>query len=803
MNNKNLLLTLTLFHYLSPVMASDKNTSKDYESDYEIYEITARKHSQPYIEVPVSAVVIDGRDIALANTAALQSLTTNIPAVFAAPNSQSSKLFVRGVGSQGNAGMDQAVSVYIDDVFHSRSRMIKGALFDVQSVEILKGPQGTHFGLNTTAGAYVLRTNQAELNSAAGHVSLIYGDNDQLAVQYAKDHALSNDFALRTSLKASTDDGYWTMLDQQGNKTADSGTNEHALRLSALWKISDILDARARVEYQNIDKDNPFAWQPGGCNNLYGLGLSNQNEINAFWASTGSADNNPLRIPGTCREQFNDNQFDNHSPASPFNQSEFEYLTGVLQLTWQWSDLQLISNTAWFDMQYGFEGNDLSHGTSSQRLFYSTDENAQFSQELRLQAQLLPDLLFTAGGYWHRSETDYQTADADGRNRQNPRYVQSIAQQTETRTSLFTALEWQFWSDLTLDLGYRWSQTDKDFDGKEQRIQFNQLPDAQASAFSDTLFADVTAAPEQYNEFNFRTTAEFNGRDTDFVDQMPSVTLIYEASPELMTYYKWSKAAKSGGFNFRLNNLADTDLVYDPEEAIAHELGLKILAMQGQLQFEMAVFNSNYSNLQQNSNRGDDGIITGATIRNIAKAEANGVELNAKYHFNQHLSLSLMASWLDANFVDYQGADCTRLQSVVSRTDVAAQFGATRNGQACSQNLSGADMHMAPDFSGFTEVEYIFEPVADYQLLSGVQWFYSDGFFTSPHADPLRYQPHFNKLNLHATLRPNNANWQLSFVMKNLTDKLTSRQLGQDGNAAVSGLIDPPRHWSLNFHYDL
>lgn len=222
------------------------------------------------------------------------------------------------------------------------------------------------------------------------------------------------------------------------------------------------------------------------------------------------------------------------------------------------------------------------------------------------------------------------------------------------------------------------------------------------------------------------------------------------------------------------------------------------------------MFNSNYRNLQQNSNLGDDGVIAGATIRNIAEAESNGVELDMRYQFASDWAISVNSSWLNANFIRYEGADCTRLQSVVANTDVAAQFGAqlgaqgTGNGngnrQNCSQDLSGAAMHMAPDFSSFLRLSHQTN-LAHFTLSSQLEWFYSEGFFTSPHADLLRYQPHFNKLSISTTLAPNNAPWQLSLLVRNITNKLTSRQLGQDGNAAVSGLLDPPRFWSIQFRY--
>jgi hypothetical protein len=76
---------------------------------------------------------------------------------------------------------------------------------------------------------------------------------------------------------------------------------------------------------------------------------------------------------------------------------------------------------------------------------------------------------------------------------------------------------------------------------------------------------------------------------------------------------------------------------------------------------------------------------------------------------------------------------------------------------------------------------------------SGIEWFYSDEFFTSPHADRLRLQPSFSKINARIDFGDRSDRWSFALIANNITDELTARQLGQDQDAAVSGLVDDPR----------
>ncbi len=768
----------------------------------EVIEVSAHRQKQPIQQLPVSVTLLKAEQLATLVHPSIEQASERLPAVFAAPNSGASKLFIRGIGSQGNAGMDQTVAVYLDDVYHGRSRVIKTSLFDTENLEVFKGPQSLHFGLNTTGGVIALTSRAASLEQSEGYLALIAGEHQTLGIDLARNIQVNEQFAARTALKLQDSDGYWDMIDSQGEGQADSGTKQQAGRLSLVWQAHQNLVFNLKLEGQHQQQDNPYAWQPGGCNNLYGLGLSTQNQLQSFWESTGSEQDNPLRVPATCRETFVDNQFDDRSPSAPHNEAELQHQVAVLTSHWQGEQVNARLISAIYDTEFGFSGNDLSHGANFKRLYWSEDQVRQHSQELRLNGELSTQLRWEAGLYWHDNQLYYSTSDLDARRQDNLQLNYAQAWQDEQRRAVYGALEWQATETLSLSPGLRWQNTRKHFSGLSHLYREQFQSEANRSLFTETLIQDVTADPAHYRQFEARTVSEFQGQRYDFHSLLPSFTFGWAPQANYYYWYKWQKGAKGGGFNFRLNNLSESELRYDEEYAWSHELGIRQQLWAQKLAVSVVLFHTDYRNLQQNSNMGDDGFISGALIRNITAARSQGVELDVAWKISSSWQLHSNATWLDAEFSRYPGADCTRLQSVVANTDVAALFGAQRQ-QGCFQDLSGAKMPFAPEFSLSTTLSNRYKIDKNYQINSSLNWFYSDDYFTSPHADPLRQQKAFHKLNLSLVLTRDNAPWQIGFHINNLTNKLTTGQLGQDGNAAVSGLLDSPRHWLIRAEYKI
>ncbi len=185
--------------------------------------VTAQKREQNVIDVPISLSVLSGTYIEDRNFDTLEQVSANQPSVTVSPNSAASKIYMRGIGSQGNAGLDQSVSIYVDDVYHGRSRNMKSALVDIERIEFLKGPQSTYFGLNSSAGAIAVQTRNADFDSTNGYARATFGTDGALGTRIAYNRPMNEQFAVRAVVDWSTLDGYWNMVDPAtGSAQGDS-----------------------------------------------------------------------------------------------------------------------------------------------------------------------------------------------------------------------------------------------------------------------------------------------------------------------------------------------------------------------------------------------------------------------------------------------------------------------------------------------------------------------------------------------------------------------------------------------------
>lgn len=160
----------------------------DEASDDRLQEVivTARKRAENLQEVPVSAVVMSGRELQTQNVNSLDDLSQTLPDVHfvSTGNFASNDMFIRGVGSGQNPGFDQSVGNFVDDVYFGRSRIVGDTFLDLDRIEVLKGPPTTFFGNSAIAGALNIITKQPG-DIFDGWVRALYGMFGQYAVEGA------------------------------------------------------------------------------------------------------------------------------------------------------------------------------------------------------------------------------------------------------------------------------------------------------------------------------------------------------------------------------------------------------------------------------------------------------------------------------------------------------------------------------------------------------------------------------------------------------------------------------------------
>ena len=216
--------------------------------------VTATKRPQTLREVPVAVSVVDADTIEKSNVRDLIDIQTNVPSlrVTQLQNSSQTNFVIRGFGNgANNPGIESSVGVFIDGVFRSRSASAILDLPTLERVEILRGPQSTLFGKNTSAGAISITTKAPEFD-LGGSVSATYGNFDQINFKGTLTGPLSDTLAFRISGSYNNRDGYYT------NLADGSDVNERdrwAVRGQLLWEPTDVLAFRLIGEYNKIEED--------------------------------------------------------------------------------------------------------------------------------------------------------------------------------------------------------------------------------------------------------------------------------------------------------------------------------------------------------------------------------------------------------------------------------------------------------------------------------------------------------------------------------------------------------------------
>ena len=207
--------------------------------------VTATRRASDVQDIPIAVTAVTPQELNRQGVNNIQTLSTVAPSFniqSSQTESQGTSIRIRGIGTTGNnIGLESAVGVFIDGVYQSRPGVALGELVDVQQVEILRGPQGTLFGRNTTAGAVVVRNNPPDLNDFGGFVEATYGNYNFINVKGAVNAPVGETFGVRLTGAYRKRDGF--LIDASGNDV--NNKDRYMLRGQALWEPSPDMSLRS------------------------------------------------------------------------------------------------------------------------------------------------------------------------------------------------------------------------------------------------------------------------------------------------------------------------------------------------------------------------------------------------------------------------------------------------------------------------------------------------------------------------------------------------------------------------------
>jgi iron complex outermembrane receptor protein len=591
------LLALTL----TPLALAQTEQDEALESSaLEEVIVTATRREESLMEVPIAVTAISGEELAafgVLDITYVAQMSPNTTLKVSRGTNTTLTAFIRGVGQQDPVpGFESGVGIYLDDVYLNRPQAGVMDVYDVERIEVLRGPQGTLYGRNTIGGAIKYVTRRLNADQSEGKVKFSYGTDNMLDLVLTGSTPVSDTFRIGGSVASFNRDGFGENLNLP--KLDNYNKKLLAARASAEWEPNDDWFLKFAFDYVDDDSD------PRQGHRLVPATVSGNPVLKNIY-DTESGLNNPKQSV----------KAKGYSLMAEWNASDMLTVKNVLAYrddeTWTPIDFDSLP-VADLDVPAFYENDQLSNelqflfsadNWNGIAGFYYLDANAATGFDVILSQ--LGDL-FNLPGYNAFTGGDVNTK----------------------TWSLFADFTYEFTDQWSLSLGGRYTSDKRSSKVLRQTKIFGTSP----------IFGGV-AVP-------IATTSDFDGSET-FTKFTPRVSVDWKPTDEHLVYGSYSEGFKGGSFDPRGQTSLAPDLdgdgviseeevfefmKFDPETVKTYEFGWKATALQGRMTSKLAVFFSKYQDVQVPGSIGydtdGDGIndtFVGITS-NAGKADINGVE---------------------------------------------------------------------------------------------------------------------------------------------------------------------------------
>lgn len=582
-------------------------------ADDELEEIlvTAQRRTQGLQDTPLSISALTAKTLENAGIGRVEDISNALPNVYVAPRElRTTSIAIRGISADlNNPGLDQSVGVYVDGVYMGRAATINSNLFDLERIEVLRGPQGTLYGRNTIAGAVNILTRRPNGDARAA-ASLSYGNYDAIRANAVVSGPLSGALFASAAVSLDRRDG---MVRNIGTGTRLDDLDGLGGRLTLAYDPGGDWDFVLRGD---ISRDRTHS----GAYDIFN---------NGAFAGTPFADADPEdRVVAQSTDTTQNRDVYGAS-------GEFNLRTGGGTLT---------SITA----LRGYKWNNIQDNDYSVLDMLDTgirERQSQFSQELRFASDAADRFSYVAGLYYYHQSLDTTSLVVIGPDLgiYPTRTNATIRANVDTDSyAAFGRAVYRFTDALSLAAGLRYTHERKTLD-------FEQIGDP-----FGVIAANI--APRHLKRSEGKVS--------------PSVSLEWRPRPKLLAYATFSQGYKSGGFN--VFSVTPTDSAeYRPESVNNYELGLKSEFLDSRLRINASIFYMDYTDLQQNQLISVGGGIAQFQTSNAAKARSKGFEIELSALPVRQLQLTASYGYVDAVFESFPNANAAGADYTGNRLPLA------------------------------------------------------------------------------------------------------------------------------------
>lgn len=779
--------------------------------------VTAQKREQSLQDVPLSVNAVGGEKMAEAGITNLEGMTGLVPNLTFNQTGIGTNVAIRGISSGINQGFEQSVGQYVDGIYYGRAQLTRAPMFDMERVEVLRGPQSILFGKNSIAGA-ISMTSAKPTDELEVKIGALYEpEHDEQQIDLVVSGPITENLSGRLAIMDRTMDGYF---DNEFLDNDEQDDDEQFIRGTLVWDASDDLSVTLKVEDGSFDTKGRNIGVTAPTNTAYNDALNGLTALNSNRSAlTGGAVDSITSAGSSYSLNTNGEDFERTSNGD-FSENDMENVT--ITVEYGIGDYTLTSITGYNAYEYT-EHCDCDFISASLIELTSEEEFEQYSQEFRITSPGGETIDWIAGIFYQENELEFSdsllvpadsllpTGLVASAINTTPASAADLAanaaafnstelmrgatsnrafEQDSELWSIFAQATWNMTEATRLTLGVRYTDEEKE----ASRRQYHLDATGAANAGLTGLFGAFGVEEHSIAD------------DRDETSTTPLVTLQHDLTDDAMVYISWTTGYKSGGFDVRSNahpaegsgGLAgipslDVEGVFEfeEEEAESIEIGGKFTLLDGAAEMNVALFRTEYTDLQTSQ---FDGAL-GFNVTNAGEATTQGLELDGRWRVSEGLTLSGALAYLDFEYDKFPNSQCAFGQT--------GQLSGPYAGQC---DLAGKTREFTPEWSGSLTADYI-RPLGDaLEFRSTLDLIYSDDYFTSPTLDPRTEQDSYTKVNLRLALGASDGQWEVALVGKNLTDEEvmsfsnqlpTSTTFTQNTGTAYYAFYDRPRSVAL------
>ena len=740
--------------------ASEENTQDSGSGAIQEIVVTAQKREQSVQRTPLAITAVSGDNMRVAGISNISALAASVPNLQMSQAYGAANVTIRGIGFLvSNIASESPVATHFDGVYFQRTTGILGSFFDVDRVEVLRGPQGTLYGRNATGGSInVITVDPSE--DFKGFAQLIAGKYDHFGLEAAAGGPLlpnSDKVLFRIAAKFDERSG-WGINEVTGHDIDNN--NERAIRAKLEFRPTDTFRIKLTADYSRADDAQTTHFGGTSPTNAPPLGTVLLGGRVATRLRNVAAEVDPLR------------------------RNRFWGLSA--QADYELGDYSLKSITAYrkTDTLASSEQDQTSAALASPLTLY--EHAQQFSQEFQVSRRTNSyDLI--VGGYYFQENLHGAVAIPVSNILLPAAFGVPIAREylaqgyysgssLETRAfAAFGQLTYRMSERLSATVGARYSIERKQVVNQGAFDLFTPFNPLQLQSVPDQANLTVQCG-RNLTTIGFANPADCHPSKT-FKNFSPKIGLEFQATPKTLFYASISRGFKSGTYNFGTPFGA-----VDPEIITDYEIGTKSTFADGRLRTNLSGFYYDYKDLQVYKT-----LVATTFLENAASAKIYGIEAEITAKPINALQIDLSGSYLHSEFKDYISADPLR---------PAGEPGVFDNFGQPGFNLRGNRLPLAPKFSGKIGANYTVDSDIGSFTLGGEVIYTGKVFFSAFNTDVAASARERTRYNL--TLSYKSAvvdGLYASLAARNITNKVVATG-GATGSPLTGGVtnvyLEPP-----------